>query len=328
MCAQTEPWPPTEAALARLLTRLENAPTAAPSLLAGLPRPVAPAWRIGISGAPGAGKSTLIARLLELWRDERLAVLAFDPSSPQSGGAVLGDRLRYGEARGAFVRSLASRGSLGGLSLAAPAMAAALEAAGYARIILETVGSGQTGADIAGFADTVVVLFTPESGDGLQLLKAGLLEAGDIALVSKADRPGAEALQSDLRLALHSSRWNAAGAAHPGPTPAPGSGALEDPAAWAVPVLAVSALAGQGVAALAEALLAHRAWLERLPAAHPRRLRRRRAELAFLLRSRVEALLHGPLREPLTAAAQAIASGNTDVWSAVERLEAELRAGL
>lgn len=327
MCAATDSRPPEDAALGRLLTRIENQPEEARALLSELKRPAAPAWRIGISGAPGAGKSTLIARLLEQWRGERIAVLAFDPTSSESGGAVLGDRLRYGDAAGVFVRSLASRGSLGGLSPAAPALAAALEAAGYERIIIETVGSGQTGADITGLADTVAVLFTPESGDGVQLLKAGLLEAGDIAVASKADRPGAEALLSDLRLALHAKRWGPVEAGHHGAA-GPASEGESEVNGWEVPVLAVSATEGRGVDELTTALLAHRGWLAALPAAHPRRLRRLRIELAFLLRSRVEAALHGPLREPLGRAALAIAAGSSDLWTALGALEAELRAGL
>lgn len=194
-------------ALAKFLTWLERR---GPQALAETPELLTPeqcAFRIGITGPPGAGKSTLIGRLIGLFRARglKVGVLAVDPSSPFSQGAVLGDRIRYsqhfGDA-GVFIRSLGSRGSLGGLSSAAYLMVRAFDAAKFDVVLLETVGVGQTELEIMNVADLVSVVLVPESGDSIQGMKAGLLEIADLFVVNKSDRPGAEGFANELEASL------------------------------------------------------------------------------------------------------------------------------
>ncbi len=189
-------------ALARLLTRLEREgwPLVNKLKLFDLPRP---ALRIGITGPPGAGKSTLVGQLIRQIRAQqrRLAILAVDPSSPFSSGAILGDRIRYNETAvdpDLFIRSLGSRGSLGGLSAAAYLMLRALDAVSFDIVLIETVGVGQTELEVMNVADVVVVVLVPESGDSIQAMKAGLMEIANIFVVNKSDRPGAESLKREL----------------------------------------------------------------------------------------------------------------------------------
>jgi LAO/AO transport system kinase len=188
--------------LAKLLSLVEKDIRKAGSFLAKL-KTKSNSIRIGITGPPGAGKSTLINELINIYRqnDLRVAILAIDPSSPFSGGAILGDRVRMGSHSGdphVFIRSLGSRGGLGGLSAATGAMAAVLEAAQFDIVIIETVGVGQTELQIMNLADVTVVVLVPESGDMIQTLKAGILEIADIFVVNKKDRPGAEVLGREL----------------------------------------------------------------------------------------------------------------------------------
>jgi len=228
------------------------------------------AHRIGVTGPPGAGKSTLVKVLTEGWLDQglRVGVLAVDPSSPYTRGALLGDRIRLGDLAmrdGLFVRSMASRGSAGGLSNAASDAADLLDAHGCDRIVIETLGVGQQEIDIASSADTVVVVLVPESGDGIQAMKAGLMEAADVFVVNKADRPGADKLEKELAVML-SIRARLTGSLPGGaPTSTSTAGGVaggEDPAnRWATPVVRTSALNGDGVEDLDAALTDHRAWL-------------------------------------------------------------------
>jgi len=197
------------AALARALTIVENDPDRAASLLADLSRDVkiAPARRIGVTGPPGAGKSTLVAALAKSWRagGARVGILAVDPTSPFTGGALLGDRIRMSALSGdtgVFIRSLATRGALGGLSRAVHDCADVLEAAGFDPIVIETVGVGQSEVAIAAAADVVVVVVAPGSGDGVQAMKGGLLEAADLIVVNQCDRAGADGLASELEVAV------------------------------------------------------------------------------------------------------------------------------
>lgn len=233
------------------------------------------ARRIGFTGPPGAGKSSLLATVASVYRarSERLGVVAVDPTSPYSGGALLGDRIRMNDLAtdpGVFIRSMASRGSLGGLATTTKEVLDLMDAFGFDRLLVETVGVGQTELEITGAADTVVVVLVPESGDAIQAMKAGLMEIADLFIVNKGDRPGSARLVKEIRQAIHLRAGRtleevpghhgvdltrgARDAATVEPTPTDG---------WGVPVLTTNALTGEGVPDVIEALDAHRAWLER-----------------------------------------------------------------
>jgi LAO/AO transport system kinase len=234
-------------ALARAISLIDDRADGVLAAIAGLsPRratgPGSP-HVVGITGPPGSGKSTLTDRLITLARAQgsRVAVVAVDPSSPFTGGAILGDRLRmedHATDPDVFVRSLASRGHVGGLSRAPGQVVALLDAAGFGTVIVETVGVGQSELAVMEVADTVVVVLTPESGDVVQTMKAGLLEVADVFVVNKADRPGAPRLQRHLELAVE----------------------LDGGSGWAPPVLVASATENDGIDALVEATAAHLDW--------------------------------------------------------------------
>ena len=225
---------------------------------------------VGMTGAPGVGKSTSTAAVVtELRRrGRRVAVLAVDPSSPFSGGALLGDRVRMGEHAtdpDVFIRSMAARGHLGGLSWATPQAVRVLDVAGFDVVIVETVGVGQSEVEVAGAADTTVVLLAPGMGDGIQAAKAGILEVGAVSVVNKSDREGAAQVRRDLRsmLALsHGSR-----------------GSQDSEQAWRPPVLGTTATRGEGVAEVVDALEAHLAWSRASGALERRRRGRARDEI-------------------------------------------------
>ena len=188
------------AALARAISAVENGRPGFERLLAGVHRSLGRARRIGITGPPGAGKSTLVERLVLAYRaaDLRVGVVAVDPTSPFTGGALLGDRIRMESVAldaGVYIRSMASRGSLGGLATSTREVSDLLDAAGFDRILIETVGVGQSELDVARMADSTVLVLVPESGDGIQTLKSGVMEAADVFAVNKADRPGADKLR-------------------------------------------------------------------------------------------------------------------------------------
>ncbi len=251
------------------------------------------AYTVGITGAPGAGKSTLTDRLIGLGRADghRIAVLAIDPSSPYSGGAILGDRVRMTDHfldPGVFIRSMATRGHLGGLALAAPAAVRVLDAAGFPWVLLETVGVGQVEVEIAGAADTTVVVVNPGWGDSVQANKAGLLEIADIFVINKADRNGAEEARRDLEVMLELSGIAAS--------------------AWRPPILKTVAATGEGSQELWHTIAAHRAFISGGPdggALARRRAKRVADEIREIVARRLEeralGLCAGPQFEALRA---------------------------
>ena len=234
-------------ALGRLLSMVEAGGASADEV-ATLAHPLAGnAFVIGMTGAPGAGKSTLTGRLTAALcaGGRRVAVLAVDPTSPLSGGAILGDRIRMDGVVSdeVFIRSMATRGHHGGLSLAAPGMLRVFDAAGVDVVVLETVGVGQVEIEVVGAADTTVVVVTPGWGDAIQANKAGLLELADVFVVNKADRPGASDARRDLEYMLDL-----------GP-------AAHDPSCWRAPIVSTTATDGTGIAELADAIEGHHGWM-------------------------------------------------------------------
>jgi LAO/AO transport system kinase len=285
------------AALARAISVVENARPGFERLLAGVHPSLGRARRIGVTGPPGAGKSTLVERLVGLYRGAglRVGVVAVDPTSPFTGGALLGDRIRMESIaldEGVYIRSMASRGSLGGLATSTREVCDLLDAAGFDRILVETVGVGQSELDVARMVDSTVLVLVPESGDGIQTLKSGVMEAADLFVVNKSDRPGADKLRQEIDITLGIRRGNAfrnVPAHHSGAEGRGARGAGRTSTAaragragsdgssdtvWDPPVILTIAAKGEGVSELATALDRHREWLDRSGTLAERRKRR------------------------------------------------------
>jgi LAO/AO transport system kinase len=292
-------------ALARLLTAVERGGDDARTISALVHPAGGGTTTVGITGAPGAGKSTLTARLVAELRKagERVAVLAIDPSSPFTGGAILGDRVRMDEHdldEGVFIRSMATRGHLGGLALAAPAAIRVLDACGFDRILVETVGVGQVEVEVAGAADATVVVLNPGWGDAVQAAKAGLLEIADLFVLNKADRPGAAEAERDL-LAMLGMADRPDGSAPP-------------------PVLPAVATTGEGVTAVAGAVTE---LLDRLGgdgSLDRRRRDRAEAEVRGLLVARLLARVGAVDGGDVGRLAGEVAGRRLDPWAATDEL--------
>ncbi|MET8702843.1 methylmalonyl Co-A mutase-associated GTPase MeaB [Kitasatospora sp. NPDC004723] len=300
-------------AVARLISLVENAAPELREVMAALAPYTGHAYTVGLTGSPGVGKSTSTSALVSAYRrlGKRVGVLAVDPSSPFSGGALLGDRVRmqdHATDPEVFIRSMATRGHLGGLSWAAPQALRVLDAAGCDVILVETVGVGQSEVEIAAQADTTVVLLAPGMGDGIQAAKAGILEIGDVFVVNKADRDGADATARELNHML-------------------GLGEARDAGDWRPPIVKTVAARGEGVDEVVEALEKHRAWLDEHGELAVRRRRRAADEIEAIalaaLRARIGDL-HGDRQ--LAGLAERVVTGELDPYGAADRLVAGLTA--
>jgi LAO/AO transport system kinase len=288
--------------LARLLTRIENGDPSVRGLLPQLFGAGSGAHVVGITGPPGSGKSTLVNALITEWRrrGRRVGVLAVDPSSPYTRGAILGDRIRMMDHHAdpdVFMRSMASRGELGGIAATTWIAAAALDAAGYDPVLIETVGAGQSEVEVARLAETTVVVEAPEMGDEVQAIKAGLLEVADVIAVNKGDRPGADRAARQLRAMLSTA-----------------GGRIERKPP---PVMLTTATTGEGVAALADAVEADRDRAREPLAARDRAAHQVRRALASLATQRAE------LRSDWDATLDAVAARELDPITAADLLSSK-----
>jgi LAO/AO transport system kinase len=304
-------------AVARLVTLVEDGDPCLPELAAALAPHTGRAQVIGLTGSPGVGKSTITNELVRAYRAQghRVGVLAVDPSSPFTGGSILGDRVRmqdHATDAGVYIRSMSSRGHLGGLAAATPQAVRVLEGAGCEVVLVETVGVGQAEVEVASLADTTLVLLAPGMGDAIQAVKAGILEVADVFVVNKADRDGADATYRDIQGMI------ALGERGPGE--------------WRPQVLRTVASRGEGIDEVVAAVAKHRAWLSERGELQRRRQRRAAVEVEEIalgtLRARIGSLRTGARGQnsTLPALAAAVASGALDPYAAAAQLLASLDA--
>jgi LAO/AO transport system kinase len=293
-------------ALARLISQIERDSAHVPEIMKQIYPKLGKAYCVGITGPPGAGKSTVTDRLTLHARQQgkTVGIVAVDPTSPFSGGAVLGDRVRMQQHyldEGVFIRSMATRGSHGGLPMAAKAVVKLLDASGKDLIIVETVGVGQTELNIVETADTTVVVLVPEAGDTVQAMKAGLMEIADIFVVNKADRDGANRMATELRMLLHmhaKTDW------------------------WDIPVLLTQAHKNVGISELYDAITTHRHTLERTGNLTARRRDNRRKEVLELLQQRLLAQLQARMEreDELQRLVTRVQDTEIDPYTAVQQI--------
>jgi len=337
------------AALARAISMVENQREGFERVLAELHKRIGKGrtHRIGITGPPGAGKSTLTEQLIRAYRERglKVAVIAVDPTSPFTGGALLGDRIRMESVSldpGVFIRSMATRGAQGGLATTTEEVADVLEAFGFDRILIETVGVGQTELDVAATAETTVLVLVPESGDSIQTLKAGVMEIAELYVINKSDRPAAEKLRQEIEVMLGIRKGNAFGHMRPHHAPdgrtvgrsdrkrPPSDGpTVRQSDDWEAPVLTTVASKGEGIAGLVAALDQHHEYLERTGKLVERRKRR--------LAARTRAVVNRAIRQWVWDVTQAeallarrldeVAAGTRSPYEVAAEVLAQVRNG-
>ncbi|MEF8842182.1 MAG: methylmalonyl Co-A mutase-associated GTPase MeaB [Haloarculaceae archaeon] len=326
-------------ALARVISKIENRSPGYRDLVSRLHTHTGDADVVGITGSPGSGKSTLVDKMAAEYRDRGLTVgvIAIDPSSPFTGGAVLGDRIRMASNVGdmdVFFRSMSARGTLGGLSTATTDAVKAFDAFGKDRIIIETVGAGQNEVDIVSTADTVAVLVPPSSGDDVQMLKAGILEIADVLVVNKADMDGADRTVMELKEMVRMRDDSPSFAGHhgaeasyggDGETAEEGDGADVD--TWEPPVLETVAKSGEGLSAFLDTLAEHRDWLERTGRLEGKTRTRYAEEIRTLLREDTSRLVTREIeaRGGLDAHVDAVMDRETDPYTVADEVLEPLR---